>query len=305
MSKFLKSAAPFGQSFLVAMSVGIIFGIFAILLSETRDLYRISYDIEGVSSGKVEGLIAQLSDLLRSSGCIKQETVEQQENFIVFTCLMDSDSSLDQELGRFDGVAITGIEIDAGYEQLPLSKWWVLLFAMFPLSIAAWFLRDVDFRQDLRNGLNFFKTYFWAVVALPAFTLSMVSIFSLIFPGGAGFSESLPKIMMLPSAIFYLILIAPVFEEAVFRQWAYKRTINRLPTWLVCLASSWFFMLVHIFNPQASAAHAYLPTVFTLGLVLFLIRHYSSSIVLTIFAHIWNNTVPLLVGLLLSVFLWD
>lgn len=301
MSNFLKSFAPFGQSFLIAMSVGIAFGVFTIFLSETRDLYRISYDIQDASSDQVEQLITQVLDQSGSFGCIDQSTVDQGENSIVFSCLINSDRVLGQQLGSVDGVFLEGIEVDAGHEQLPLSDWWVFLFSILPLSIAAWFLRNVDFRQDLRNGFIFLKTHSWAVVALPIFTLSMVSLFSFIFPGGAGFSHAPPKVLVLPSAILYLILVAPVFEEALFRHWAYKRTIDRLPTWLVCLASSWFFMLVHIFNPQASAAHAYLPTLFTLGLVLFWIRHSSSSIAITILAHVWNNAVPIFSALLLSV----
>lgn len=117
------------------------------------------------------------------------------------------------------------------------------------------------------------------------------------------------QVLLIPFAILKALLLAPVFEEALFRGWLYNKTRPIQQRWAVGLLNGWYFMLTHLLvlapavvlgftlnAAQVSPVSA--PVWFAMGLLLFWVREKYQSITLCIFLHALYN------GIMLAGFHW-
>ncbi|MCB2357319.1 CPBP family intramembrane glutamic endopeptidase [Clostridium estertheticum] len=93
-----------------------------------------------------------------------------------------------------------------------------------------------------------------------------------------------PIIMILSSAV-----IAPIYEEVIFRGILLKGMANKINSNLALIISALIFALLHMNIPQGINA-------FLLGLIIGAIYLSSNSIYLCIFAHFINNSVAIIIS---------
>ena len=165
------------------------------------------------------------------------------------------------------------------------------------LLVAGVLLRDLPFRADLIRARYAVFHKPWILAIAPLAMFAGAALFNTVLPMRLEYLEETMDLFQAtaPGALG-IILVIPLFEEAVFRQWLYQRTIDRLPVWTVAVGSAWVFMLIHVFNPQVQAMPGYLPTVFLGGLVFFWMRHWFGSFSLAALAHILSNGLAVGVG---------
>jgi len=158
-----------------------------------------------------------------------------------------------------------------------------------------WFLtRPLKIDEDILRAWSAVRKHPWILLVPTAAVMSFNAVAGPIFPPAMSkVEDSIALFSALKPSIWLVALVFPVLEEAIFRHWLYIRLVGRFPIWLVALASSWAFMLVHILNPQALAMPTYLPTIFILGLVLFWVRHRSSLLTLATICHVIHNALVL------------
>ena len=173
-----------------------------------------------------------------------------------------------------------------------------LVFTGAPLLTGLFLLRHIPVREELYTAAEFLRSRPW-ILLLPIATSAVVSATLFSFTGTpheAGEQQDPIQWARWMNRWPYLLFAAPLFEEAVFRQWFYRKVIRQNPTWLCGLASAWGFTLMHAFNTSADVLHLYLPVIFVLGVTFFFIRLWSQSILLTILAHAFNNAVVLILA---------
>jgi len=89
--------------------------------------------------------------------------------------------------------------------------------------------------------------------------------------------------------ILTVAVIAPIYEEVIFRGILLKGMANKINPTLALIVSALFFALVHMNIPQGINA-------FLLGLIIGLIYLDTGSIYLCIFAHFVNNSVGITIS---------
>jgi len=163
-------------------------------------------------------------------------------------------------------------------------------YLLLPVLVTLVLLRRLPIREDLARAGRAIVRQPWVVAVVPLTMGGGSVLFNAIFPIRVDrLPEAAELFQAVPMGALAIVLVMPIFEEAIFRQWLYVRTIDRLPVWVVAVGSAWFFMLIHIFNPQVIAIPGYLPTVFVGGLAFFWIRHRFGSFSLAALAHVLNN----------------
>jgi membrane protease YdiL (CAAX protease family) len=94
-------------------------------------------------------------------------------------------------------------------------------------------------------------------------------------------------------------LIAAVVEELVFRGFLYRHLIASAGPWLTCIITSLCFALVHqdqqlpgrdLFEYSIDHLFLWIRT-FIAGLMYFVIRHFSGSLILVVLVHLSNNAM--------------
>jgi len=180
-----------------------------------------------------------------------------------------------------------------------------------PLALAAYLgifllvtgilLRNLRFGADLVRARDVVLRQPWVLAVVPLAMFGGAVLFNTLLPvNEARMAEMMDLFEAAAPGALGMVVVLPLFEEAVFRQWLYVRTIDKLPAWAVAIGSAWFFMLVHAFNPQVMALPGYLPTVFVGGLAFFWIRHRFGSFSLAALAHMLNNGLALGLGWMLQ-----
>lgn len=302
-----RKTVPFGQAAVLALLVNVLGGAVLVVLSPSHEAYRAYVVVDGSDPD------AHLEQVLQDAGpnferCIVAPVPDDS----VYPDADRADRVIDCEMGplmpledlgrvtRAAGVGVLGGETSLGLPSADrIHPGLQLLAALFPVVVALFLLRGVPWRDDLRRGGRFLRRRPYVLLLSPL-VVPLVSVpLATILPAGPPEAAEATRFLALGYGFFAIVVGAPLFEEAVFRQWAYRRTIDRLPVWAVALGTSWAFMLVHIFNPQVALTLAYLPTVFALGLVFFWVRHRSGSIGLAILCHAVHNGL-MTAGLFLS-----
>jgi len=166
----------------------------------------------------------------------------------------------------------------------------VTIYLALPILVTLALLRGLSFRDDLKRAAHVIVRQPWVLAVVPFAMAGGSVVFNTLLPLRIDrVAEAAELLQVIPAGVIAIVLTMPVFEEAVFRQWLYVRTIDRLPSWAVAAGSAWFFMLMHVFNPQVGAMPGYLPTVFVGGLAFFWLRHRFGSFSLAALAHVLNN----------------
>jgi membrane protease YdiL (CAAX protease family) len=187
----------------------------------------------------------------------------------------------------------------SGFEVGPLAY----LVLLIPLGVAFVLIRRLDLRQDIGQAARLLLKAPWVLALVPATMFVTLLLTGLVFASDS--EKAAQELQTMFQDIRLLIgyaTVMAILEEAAFREWSYRRTIDKLPLWAVAIGSSWFFMLAHILNPQAFATPGYLPAVFFAGLTLFWIRHRFGSFSLVAISHVFNNLFFIVIGILLVRF---
>lgn len=108
------------------------------------------------------------------------------------------------------------------------------------------------------------------------------------------------------------LILAPIFEEIVFRSWLYDRRARKYAFWIQASINSWFFCLFHAavfgiglvlgysLNP-IQASIGLFPTIFAISFFLFWLRKKFDSVLLCAVVHSFYNTV--MFGLMVLILL--
>ncbi len=97
--------------------------------------------------------------------------------------------------------------------------------------------------------------------------------------------------------ILSVVIIAPIYEEVIFRGIMLKGMASKMNPILAIIISSLFFAILHMNIPQGINA-------FLLGIVIGSIYLNTGSIYLSIFAHFVNNSVGITISGLYGINKW-
>ncbi len=292
--KYLKNAAPFGQSLLIAICVALASSAIAVLGANEAHEYEIKYSTVDAVNFNQEAFLDWMVENAQEAGCLTTSTTVNSSGVVTLQCTLRSGEPLWDLRGDLQG----GVHlVDVGVGTAPLGelepRWWAVFAALIaPVLVSIFFVRGLDFKGDFHRFLQFFKRYPWLPIVAPGVTYLSLILFSYILPAIEVEPGRYADVLYIPSTVAYVVIIAPLFEEALFRQWVYERTISKLPVWVVAAGGSWAFSLAHIFSPQASMTLAYLPAIFVFSLFLFWVRHTSNSLFAAFVCHVCNNVLP-------------
>lgn len=172
------------------------------------------------------------------------------------------------------------VEIYINFAAGVLVKYFVIIFLL------KWFSKR-NYQQQFKKSLN--KVNF-ACVALIIIGFRLAYDNSLIYwvnsmPMPDGINKAFQEIAMSPIIlIITVIIVAPVYEEIIFRGILLKGMANKINPIVALVVSALFFALVHLNIPQGINA-------FLLGLIIGAIYLDTGSIYLCIFAHFLNNSL--------------
>lgn len=208
-----------------------------------------------------------------------------------------SSASLSEQFDATPGWERAGMTIRVYNLPPGLDAFMLVMILVIPVS---WMLlRGLHVRGDLERAAKTGVEHPWVLLVAPAAALAISSLGSMAMPTDPARQEHAVELLASIAPTAWLIVFAlPFVEEAVFRQWLYVRIIDHMPVWVAAAASSWAFMLLHVFNPQAGNLAVYLPTVFAIGMILFWLRHRFQSFSLAVAAHMSNNGLFLAIAAL-------
>ncbi|KXT74835.1 Membrane-bound protease, CAAX family [Streptococcus sp. DD10] len=103
---------------------------------------------------------------------------------------------------------------------------------------------------------------------------------------GIGANMSFQHPFFLVLFLFTLVVVAPVFEELVFRGFGNRLLFNKLVSWLGALVTSILFVLPHVHS------WAEVPTYFMLALVCYASYARRGNVLDSIVVHMLNNLLP-------------
>ena len=91
----------------------------------------------------------------------------------------------------------------------------------------------------------------------------------------------------LVSLVAYIVVVAPILEEVVFRGFVQPPLVRRVGRWGGIVATAGLFAMVHLSDPQA------VPPLFILGCALGWLRERTGMLGASIALHIANNAAAL------------
>lgn len=174
----------------------------------------------------------------------------------------------------------TNIEPYINFAAGVVVKYFVIIFLL------KWFSKR-NYQQQLKYSLN--KANF-ACVALIIIGFRLAYDNSLIYwvnnmPMPDIINKAFEEIAISPIVLILTVtVIAPIYEEVIFRGILLKGMASKINPILALVVSSLFFALVHLNVPQGINA-------FLLGLIIGAIYLNTGSIYLCIFAHFFNNSL--------------
>lgn len=99
------------------------------------------------------------------------------------------------------------------------------------------------------------------------------------------------------SSMAYMLLLTPFPEEMVFRGWLYQRLVGRIPVWLLALAGTDLFLILHIGTAfEMPYPLPYLGSVFVVSMTLYWLRWRHGSLLLCIAAHLLANGAAVVIA---------
>lgn len=260
-------------------------------------------------------------------------TISGKHDNIIWICVLSARGvdvwfdAFDELLAQIEASGITHqgwrvTDMPAKTHEAPV--WAILVVVIVYLVLIRWLTRTIQPRLDLRLAGRALRRKPW-LVATPLLLWFVVANAAMLVLTALPWSETaLPftalhdpdeevllatmegalKAMLSPWMIFQAILLAPIFEESLFRGWLYEKTHRVLMPWINALTNAWFFMLLHLavmvvgmifglgINP-VQASPILLPVTFSLGLLLFWARLRFGSLTLCILLHAIYNSAML------------
>ena len=163
----------------------------------------------------------------------------------------------------------------------------VVVVKYFVINFLLRFFSKRNYEQQLKQSFN--KVNF-ACVALIIIGFRLAYDNSLIYwvnnmPMPDVINKAFQEIAISPIVLILTVtVIAPIYEEVIFRGILLKGMASKINPILALVVSSLFFALVHLNVPQGINA-------FLLGLIIGAIYLNTGSIYLCIFAHFFNNSL--------------
>lgn len=315
------------------------------LFIESTTPLKVDLDLILQSSGDSRWLEveAELSSWFHSQELIQAEecgiaSASSGNEQPVFSCTVtaadvdaffDAFELLQQEFPVAD-VEIYGWEMATRLASNDIPLWSIAVAAVLHLVLVGFMTRRIDLARDLASGVEALRSRpwlplaplgVWFVVANASFgVMAMLFGDSVPLPLAsepivgeqnleAAFRSGM-AVMLTPWHIVLATVLAPLLEETVFRQVAYRRFAAHRRVWIHALVNAWFFMLAHIAvaglgwvfgvvgNPVQSSA-VVIPVWFFVGLLFFWVRHRYDSLSLCIFLHAFYNGATLVAVYLL------
>lgn len=211
-------------------------------------------------------------------------------------------------ISKLDAVrALEGYSISTGKEFAKTPLWALLAATVTMVLLSAILVRRTCLTTDILSAGRALKKYPWLLV-LPIVVWLVVSNLSLGIAILLGVAPNIDQdemeqailggvnSLLIPFAALQALLLAPLFEEALFRGWLYRKSSHIQPRWVVALLNAWYFSLMHLvlvvpaivmgyaINP-AQISPLSLPVWFALGWLLFWVRETYQSITLCVFLH--------------------
>lgn len=315
-----------------------LFAFVTSLFVEATTPVKVELDLIVQSSGdptwsEVEAELArwfQKQEALQAEECGIAPTSSDNEQ-PVFSCTVtvpDLDAFFDafellQQQFPVDNVEIFGWEMATRLASNHVPLWSIAFVAVIYLVLVVFMTRRIDVGRDLASGTQVLRSRPWLLLTPLGIWFVVANIsFGLL---GMFFGDAVPlplstepieeglegalrsgmAMMLSPWHILLAITLAPLLEEAVFRQVAYRRLAAHGRVLMHAIVNAWFFMLAHIAvaglgwvfgvvgNPVQSSA-VVIPVWFFVGLFFFWVRHRYDSLSLCIFLHAFYNGATLI-----------
>ena len=163
------------------------------------------------------------------------------------------------------------------------------------LAVVLWLvwlrMYAVDIRVDLNRAYEFLRRRpFHVFLPFVASTI-LISLLSFVFNLPLGISGS-ARIEEWSFVVITAVVIAPLFEEVVFRGFVHDILTKKTGWILSSIVGTSSFVVVHLLPAEAGMAD-YMG-IFIMGLGLFWLRHVSSSLILCVLAHALYNSLALI-----------
>jgi len=242
-----RKTVPFGQAVVLALLVNVLGGVALVLLSPSHEAYRAYVVVDGPDPD------ARLEQVLQDAGpSFERCVVAPVPDDSVYPDADRADRVIDCEMGPLmelerlgraahgAGVGVLGGETSLGLPSADrIHPGLQVLTALVPVAVALFLLRGVPWREDVRRSWHFLRRRPYVPLLSPLAVPLVFVPLAAILPAGPPEAAEATQVMVLAYGLVAVVVAAPLFEEAVFRQWAYRRTIDRLPVWLVALGTSW------------------------------------------------------------------
>jgi hypothetical protein len=226
-----RKTVPFGQAAVLALLVNMLGGAVLVLLSPSHEAYRAYVVVDGPDPD------ARLEQVLQEAGpSFERCVVGPVPDDSVYPDADRADRVIDCEMGplmpledlgrvaRAAGVGVLGGETSLGLpsaDRIPPGL--QVLAALFPVAVALFLLRGVPWRDDLRRGGQFLRRRPYVLLLSPLVVPLVFVPLAMILPAGPPEAAEATQFLVLSYGFFADVLVgAPLFEEAVFRQWAYR-----------------------------------------------------------------------------------
>ncbi|MBY6204482.1 CPBP family intramembrane glutamic endopeptidase [Halomonas denitrificans] len=297
----LKASAPFGQALLIGLLTMLASGALLVLTTPFAEHYRVLLDDErAVAVRDVQPELRAVAGWASAeSHCAVQRPGPDEPADWIVDCRFPGPEDIAPLRDALpDGLELRGYHLTMEFpDTFAPASLPAAISLLMPLAVGLLLLRGPSWREDASRAAAFLRRRPWVPLLTPLLAFVSLPLFSAALPEGRPVAPEAVSALFPPMILISFVIAAPVLEEALFRHWAYRRTVDRLPILWVAVGSTWCFMLLHAFNPQVAWTWAYLPTVFVIGLGLFWIRHRSGSILLTIGCHALHNLLAV-IGLL-------
>jgi len=313
VKRYARYTVPMGQAFLIVMLANVMVGIITLMSATSGLEWRAEFESipdsvnreilkEGEPvrlAGKFFGCYWKTADQGDSGVSLKgaPEGVSiycQEKSFEKNVKADFTVSRVKDFFPQKNGWKITDSSI---HVESATSSFGAIFYVFAIVAFSCWLATPINVDKEMRRLKSSLLHSPW-IFLVPALTVLIASsIFGSLLPEApVDAPQAFQAVLATNStSLFSIIVVAPLFEEVVFRGWLYRKTAG-LNKHLAAIGGAWFFMLAHIFNPQVSVIPAYLPTMFCLGCALYYLRATSGSLSVVISAHILNNAIFLVAG---------
>ncbi|MEN1944164.1 CPBP family intramembrane glutamic endopeptidase [Luteimonas sp. MJ293] len=238
---------------------------------------------------------------LRSIACIKSEQLDSEALYLldcsfVAEEISDARNYLEAKgftFGNLFRISRISPMIGPGWNQAIVLAFGLVLWAAW-LKLFRHSLRD-----DVRRAFLFIRSRPWAAILPFVLALATGVVVTALFRPLTQEVQTPVALTQLSGILVMAVLVAPVFEEVVFRGLVMDILGKHMRWWLAAIPTTLGFAAVHLVPSElALAAYA---TYLVFGFSLCWIRHVSSSLTLCVLIHALYNAIAIGVFFMSSV----